>query len=659
MNGIAILYLKNDINKAGQEKYLIEQLREVTTKIYLVCEGKKQDWRIPDEFVLYGKFAHRMDAYRCAFDCFGISQLSYDNLILCDNSFFGPFIPIKEMCRKMDTGKLDCWSISQYPEMYSKACELIPKHIDTSFLYLTKPVIENGRIADFFSKPSEEELLSEEAQLLRLFEEDKIKWTTYIDFSLFVYDAAINNLNWLEELPFSMLEKYGCPVLKKDCFKKNDFRYTSSNEPLTAINYIKEHTTYKEEIIWDYLLEKYDVSDLIDILHLHYVIPECEDSKPVYREKKCAIIVHLTYIKAVDYVMKYIENIPEEIDLYITTKGTECKDAIIQALGNLGRKNYTIRQAGQRGRDISAFLITCKDVFMSHEYVCFVHDKKGKEDLGVPVKADEEMRVQLGNTIKNTAYIAGILRTFEENKQLGILVPPIVYAGGALHVLAYNWSEDYEKALKVKDKLKLQVNISKENYNYSIGTIFWCRTNAMKKLLEADWCFEDFPEEPIPRDGTVLHAVERILLYVAQDAGYYAGIVENCTYASENISNYTYMIRQILKTESWRGGYFDYFLEALDNSERLEAFVKNNKKVYIYGHGEFAHKTDNLLKKLNLTHSGFIVSDGQKKEDGVLYFSDVPDIRDAGIIVAMDMRLKCEVVPMLRQHHIDNIYLVW
>ena len=46
-----------------------------------------------------------------------------------------------------------------------------------------------------------------------------------------------------------------------------------------------------------------------------------------------------------------------------------------------------------------------------------------------------------------------------------------------------------------------------------------------------------FLEEPLASDGTLNHAIERIIIYVAQSEGYYTAMVESAFYASLYINN--------------------------------------------------------------------------------------------------------------------------
>jgi len=114
-------------------------------------------------------------------------------------------------------------------------------------------------------------------------------------------------------LPYSMLNEYESPILKKSCFVKNDYRYTNTNEVLKACEYIKERTKFDENIIWDYLLENFDIADIIDMLHLNYVLSGERNLLPTYQNKKCAIIMHITYLNAIEESVNYIKNLPEEI----------------------------------------------------------------------------------------------------------------------------------------------------------------------------------------------------------------------------------------------------------------------------------------------------------------------------------------------------------
>ena len=79
-----------------------------------------------------------------------------------------------------------------------------------------------------------------------------------------------------------------------------------------------------------------------------------------------------------------------------------------------------------------------------------------------------------------------------------------------------------------------------------LGTMFWFRPQALRKLFEHPWRYEDFTQEPVPVvDGDMMHAVERIYPFVAQDAGYYSAWGLTDAFARLEITNLNYMLRDI------------------------------------------------------------------------------------------------------------------
>ena len=52
------------------------------------------------------------------------------------------------------------------------------------------------------------------------------------------------------------------------------------------------------------------------------------------------------------------------------------------------------------------------------------------------------------------------------------------------------------------------------------GTMFWYRPEALKPLFDLNLTEQDFPEEPLPVDGTIAHAIERLPVYIAWSQGY-------------------------------------------------------------------------------------------------------------------------------------------
>jgi hypothetical protein len=62
-----------------------------------------------------------------------------------------------------------------------------------------------------------------------------------------------------------------------------------------------------------------------------------------------------------------------------------------------------------------------------------------------------------------------------------------------------------------------------ENFNFPVGTMFWAKSEVLKKLLDLNLTWTDYPNEPLAYDGTILHAIERIIPFLTSSpTGRYA-----------------------------------------------------------------------------------------------------------------------------------------
>jgi lipopolysaccharide biosynthesis protein len=58
------------------------------------------------------------------------------------------------------------------------------------------------------------------------------------------------------------------------------------------------------------------------------------------------------------------------------------------------------------------------------------------------------------------------------------------------------------------------------HFDFPVGTMFWARPAALAPFKRLGLSWKDYPREPVPYDGTILHAIERLVPFVAQGAGY-------------------------------------------------------------------------------------------------------------------------------------------
>jgi lipopolysaccharide biosynthesis protein len=56
-------------------------------------------------------------------------------------------------------------------------------------------------------------------------------------------------------------------------------------------------------------------------------------------------------------------------------------------------------------------------------------------------------------------------------------------------------------------------------FDFPLGNMFWARPAALRPLLTLGLEWNDWPLEPADYDGTIMHALERLLPFAARHAG--------------------------------------------------------------------------------------------------------------------------------------------
>ena len=86
------------------------------------------------------------------------------------------------------------------------------------------------------------------------------------------------------------------------------------------------------------------------------------------------------------------------------------------------------------------------------------------------------------------------------------------------------WGENLPYATDLARRLGIAEPLPATTFNFPVGSMFWARTAALRPLLELGLNWDDFPAEPVPYDGSLLHAIERLLPFVVERAGFRSAV---------------------------------------------------------------------------------------------------------------------------------------
>lgn len=370
------------------------------------------------------------------------------------------------------------------------------------------------------------------------------RWDTYVNNS----EEEGFNAYLLMAAPKKALSEYKCPVFKRRSFfqeHNSNLCDTIGEAASELLDFLRTETDYDTDMIFENILRTCNMSDIIYNLGLFYVLPENTPNGlelTAEDQNKCALIMHIYYLDIVDEALFYASSMPKGADIYITTPFERQKDKIEKAFSHLGNK-VVVRIIENRGRDVSALLVGCADVIQNYEYICFWHDKKSKQVK--PESVGRSWGYKVSNCVLATkTYVSNVIRLFKENPLIGLLSPLPPNHGVYFNIGGGEWGPNFEATRSLADKLSIHAPISPDKPPVApLGTVFWFRGEALRPLAAYGWKYTDFPQEPNAIDGTILHALERLYGYAAQEAGYLCAYLSTDKIASFELAAYTHYWR--------------------------------------------------------------------------------------------------------------------
>lgn len=481
---------------------------------------------------------------------------NYDELVLFNDSFFGPFYSFSEVFRSIEDD-IDFWGLSVHGEANNVFGECPygyrPRYLQTYFLVIRKKMLESEHFENFWVNIPYYSTFNEVSErfscvFTKYFSDLGYKWCAYSDTGD-LESTREKAMSYHTFNTYDMISNRKFPIIKRKAFiteKGLNLRYNYADELARSLEFIKDNYSYDVNMIYKYLLRKYNLLDLKRSMNWNTILSEKNISfEKKYCKKKIIVIAHLFYPDLFEYALNYLKNTPDEAEICITTE-SEIKMRQIESLFRpvLGDR-LLIRIVDPRGRDLSALLVGCKDLLMKYDYLCFVHDKKSvqKEFSTVGSSFSDLL---WDNVLKSKEFVHNVLNEFEREESLGLLVPPNVYHGSYFSSALDYWTICYNKTLEISNELGLDSNLDPAKPPISVGTVFWCKTAALRQLFEYGFEAKDFPKEPLPGDGSFSHALERILPYIAQHHGYYTSTLMSSEYAQAEVENYRYMLNNLL-----------------------------------------------------------------------------------------------------------------
>jgi len=215
-----------------------------------------------------------------------------------------------------------------------------------------------------------------------------------------------------------------------------------------------------------------------------------------------ALHVHAFYPELLSELVARLSVNRARPDLFVTISEQTTEQPVTRAFRDYRGKVVDVRLVPNRGRDIGP-LLTALGAELAHayEFVGHVHTKKSTVYTDVSL-AVAWYRFLIANLLgaPSIPMADTVLAAMNADPTLGLVFPDEPTAVG--------WGLNRPAAETLA--AKLGIGDLPAAFMFPVGSMFWARTSALAPMLALGLDWDDYPDEPVPADGTILHAVERL-----------------------------------------------------------------------------------------------------------------------------------------------------
>ena len=227
-----------------------------------------------------------------------------------------------------------------------------------------------------------------------------------------------------------------------------------------------------------------------------------------------AVCLHIFYADFVERFASALDSFPLKVDLFISVVDKKSERRARKILSKHPKvKGFKSKLVQNRGRNFGPLLVEYAKDLRCYDFFLHLHSKKslysGKEQTQWADYLVEYL-------LRDSSVLTRMLNAVASDEKLGVYYPTTFW-------LMPTWVNHLtmNKGF-VKDwQDKLGIGQISDFLAYPAGGMFGARPKALKQLLEEQYSYDDFPKEPLPNDGSYLHALERVIGALAEQNGYH------------------------------------------------------------------------------------------------------------------------------------------
>ena len=614
-------------------KYLLKHISSLLSECCIVCNGdvadESREWlKANSNYVFFRENkGYDAGAYQDAvLNRLGMAKLrEFDELVLFNNSFYGPIYSFEDMFETMESRKVDFWGITAHENVRT------PYHIQSYFLVIENRLLKSNIFEDYWRNQKEcdtfrDAVINFELKISTFFIERGFTCSTYIDYLKIKEEYGMTG-NLLNAANYELLAEMHCPVVKrKYVMQSMEHGLVQNTEDI--LHFIKEKTDYDVGIIWEDLIKEYSPYTITFYRNLNNYLTGslCSVHISAGLEDVC-IVIDSTY--------------PEQFTKYL--KEQSCMLPIVVCTDKALSDCENVMVIKKNGQSLEELLIIVRSLKPDIQYFCILRDS-AIDRSGI---AEKRRNYDICKKLVCSAhYIENVKKLFEQQPYLGALFAEELFDDIFLSQGFYKRYLSEEQAEMLRKK-GCRAMTGEQIINHA-GS-FWIKSSILKAIEKKNLIYDHNPAQDL----------SELFPYFIKAAGYYSGMLHNIDVVAKE-----YMWKNILLNELMENVVYidETHFERQILEENILKFVKRFQDIYIYGAGKYAKRLVCFLKRKRIAIKGIIVTSKELESDFMgCRINEIDEVQldeKSGIIVAMSQKNQREVEERLRIYPEKNIYYV-
>lgn len=455
---------------------------------------------------------------------------SYDSLTLMNDTCFGPLFDMQMVFEKMEVPNVDFWGLTRYQndnKWMPNHLEDIPEYIQSYYLCFTKKVVESSVFQDFWKKLI---LMSHVDNVIRIYEVYLTKILENAGFTHLVYfDNKEQNLqSGIIPLYFpDVMIASGNPFFKvKSVINFQDASF--------LMNLIEKVSDYPIEIIEEHFSRAFNPNESLRILHKSIIVSP-NTVIELSGKTNIALHLHISETEALGGFLRCFTECKFNYALFITTDTTANENKINEQLQSKNREqNIEEIIVFDNQDDRIPSWLNIADKLQKYDVVA--HFNLNKSFAKHEFWGFGNIEDVIESFIKETNHI---ITVFEQNKNIGIVIPDIPFIAKTETVF---WDATKEICKSILSKMELKKTLDFNNISMPVrpfGNMFWYRSKALQPLFDLKLSDGRYPNKLLSMDkNRMSQAFECLPVYIAWSEGYDFRIMQN----KENVLSYYKLI---------------------------------------------------------------------------------------------------------------------